>query len=81
MPQVARPAIKERARRLRRHGDAALRAHLDAQVGARRQVLSESETLGRIEHFTKVRLAASAAAGSVLDLAIAGHDGRELLAA
>ena len=34
MPQVRREIVKERARRLREKGAAALRAHLDAQVGA-----------------------------------------------
>ena len=42
MPQVARAVVKERARRLREKGEAALRAHLDAQVGATHRVLSES---------------------------------------
>ncbi len=34
MPQLDRALIKERAQRLREKGEAALRAHLDAQVGA-----------------------------------------------
>ena len=33
MPQVEREVIKDRARRLREQGEAALRRHLDAQVG------------------------------------------------
>ena len=37
MPQVARDIVKERARRLRAKGEAALRRHLDAQVGAHAQ--------------------------------------------
>ena len=36
MPQVPREIVKERARRLREKGAAALRAHLDAQVGRER---------------------------------------------
>jgi hypothetical protein len=35
---------------------AALRRHLDAQVGATRKVLSESRAIGHTEHFTPVRL-------------------------
>jgi len=81
MPQVAREVVKERARRLRAKGEAALRAHLDAQVGARRRVLTESQELGRTEQFTQVRFNASIEPGVIVDLAIAGHDGRQLLAA
>src|SRR5262249_60567504 len=33
MPQISREVIKDRARRLREKGEAALRRHLDAQVG------------------------------------------------
>ncbi len=36
MPQVAGDVVKERARRLREKGEAALRRHLDGEVGARR---------------------------------------------
>jgi threonylcarbamoyladenosine tRNA methylthiotransferase MtaB len=81
MPQVARDIVKERARRLRERGEAALRAHLDAQVGARRVVLTERGGVGHTEQFTAVRLAAPVEPGRLLDLAIAGHDGRRLLAA
>jgi threonylcarbamoyladenosine tRNA methylthiotransferase MtaB len=81
MPQVAREIVKERARRLREKGEAALRLHLAAQVGARRRVLTESRALGRTEQFTAVRLNAPIEPGALLDLTIADHDGRQLLAA
>ena len=81
MPPVTRDIVKDRARRLREKGEAALRAHLEAQRGTIRRVLAELPALGRTEHFTPVRLAAPAEPGTVLDLAIAGHDGRRLLAA
>ncbi len=82
MPQVAREVVKDRARRLREKGDAALRCHLDAQVGRMRSVLVESEASGRTAQFTPVRLAGRAdAAGSIVDVSIAGHDGRQLIAA
>ena len=45
MPQLQRQVIKDRARRLRERGAAALRAHLDAQVGRSRSVLTESRTI------------------------------------
>jgi threonylcarbamoyladenosine tRNA methylthiotransferase MtaB len=81
MPQVASDVIKDRARRLRRKGEAALRRHLDAEVGARRSVLTERGGIARTPQFTPVRLAAPAAPGAILDIAVAGHDGRQLLAA
>jgi threonylcarbamoyladenosine tRNA methylthiotransferase MtaB len=46
-----------------------------------RRVLTESEALGRTEQFTQVRLAGDTPAGQVVDLRIAGHDGRHLIAA
>jgi threonylcarbamoyladenosine tRNA methylthiotransferase MtaB len=81
MPQVAREIVKDRARRLREKGAAALRAHLDAQIGARHRVLTESHALGRTEHFTQVRLAAPVEPGLIVELTVAAHDGRWLQAA
>ena len=81
MPQLPRDVIKDRARRLREAGDAALRRHLDAQVGLRRSVLVESESLARTEGFTPVRLAMPCEPGLIVELPIGGHDGRMLLAA
>ena len=81
MPAVAPAIVKERARALRQQGEAALRRHLDGEIGARRRVLAEQRGLGRTEHFTKVRLAGTAEPGAILDLTIAGHDGAQLLAA
>jgi threonylcarbamoyladenosine tRNA methylthiotransferase MtaB len=80
MPQVAVDVVKDRARRLRRKREAALRRHLDAEVGARRRVLTERGGLARTPQFTPVRLASPAEPGLMLDVAIAGHDGRQLLA-
>jgi threonylcarbamoyladenosine tRNA methylthiotransferase MtaB len=81
MPQVPHPLRKERAALLREQGAAALRRHLDSEVGARRRVLTESNDVARTEQFTPVRLAASAEPGQILDVTIASHDGRHLLAA
>ena len=81
MPQVKRSVVKERARRLRERGDAARRRHLDNEIGATRRVLVESQNSGHTEQFTKVLLAASADPGTVIDVAITAHDGRQLLAA
>jgi threonylcarbamoyladenosine tRNA methylthiotransferase MtaB len=81
MPQTARAVVKERARRLREKGAAALSRHLDTQVGRTRRVLAESARLGRSEHFTLVGLNAVVEPGMVVDVTIKGHDGRQLLAA
>jgi threonylcarbamoyladenosine tRNA methylthiotransferase MtaB len=81
MPAVPREVVKHRARRLREVGEAAFRRHLDAEVGATRQVLVESDQLGRTEGFTPVRLSQAVEAGEIRDVTIAGHDGRVLLAA
>jgi len=81
MPQIKRDVIKERARRLREKGEAALRHHLEAQVGARRQVLVEFGEFGRTEHFTRARLASAIEPGTILDVTVIGQDGAQLLAA
>ena len=81
MPQVDRGIIKERAQRLRAVGEERLRAHLSAQVGTQRLVLTERGGIGRTEQFTAVRLASAVEPGRFLDLTMAGHDGRHLLAA
>ena len=81
MPQVKRELVKDRARRLRDKGAAALCRHLDQEIGARRRVLAEQPALGRTEQFTPVRLARPAVPGAIFEVEVAGHDGRQLLAA
>ena len=82
MPQVARDVVKERARRLREKGEAALRAASRGEVGATRRVLrrvarasaapSSSRRCGSLRRPSPAL---------ILDVTIAGHDGRQLLAA
>jgi threonylcarbamoyladenosine tRNA methylthiotransferase MtaB len=81
MPQVPGDVVKDRARRLREKGEVALRRHLDGEVGLTRRVLTEAGGIGRTEQFTQVLLPTAMSRGLMLDLAIAGHDGRQLLAA
>ena len=81
MPQLDRVVIKERAQRLREEGEAALVRHLETQIGSNRRVLTERGGIGRTEQFTSVRLTAPVEPGVFLDLSIAGHDGRQLIAA
>jgi threonylcarbamoyladenosine tRNA methylthiotransferase MtaB len=81
MPQVDRAVVKERARRLRERAEAVLRRHLDNEIGVTRRVLVESQNTGLTEQFTKVVLAAPANPGTIIDVPIAAHNGRQLLAA
>jgi threonylcarbamoyladenosine tRNA methylthiotransferase MtaB len=81
MPQLDRAVVKERAARLRERGARALRQFLDTEVGATRRVLIEAEAQGRTEQFTQVSLAAMAAPGAIVDVGIAAHDGKQLIAA
>lgn len=80
MPQVDRVLVRDRARRLREKGDAALRRHLDREVGARRSVLAESKVLGRTEQFTPVHLPEQVVPGAIVDITVSAHDGRQLIA-
>jgi threonylcarbamoyladenosine tRNA methylthiotransferase MtaB len=77
MPQVAGSVIKERAKRLRAAGEAALQRRLVSEVGSTREVLIESATQGRTEHFVPVAINGEAP-GTVRRLTITGHDGARL---
>ena len=79
MPQVSTALIKERATRLRRAGEAALRRRLETEIGTTREVLIESATLGRTEHYLPVAIKGEMP-GALRRLAIAGHDGGRLVA-
>jgi threonylcarbamoyladenosine tRNA methylthiotransferase MtaB len=77
MPQVKGGEIKERAKRLRETGEAALHRRLASELGARREVLIESATQGRTEHFLPVAIAGDVP-GAVRALVITGNDGARL---
>jgi threonylcarbamoyladenosine tRNA methylthiotransferase MtaB len=77
MPQVAGNVIRDRAKRLRATGEAALRKRLAMEIGAKREVLIESATQGRTEHFIPVAICGKTP-GMVLALTIAGNDGARL---
>jgi threonylcarbamoyladenosine tRNA methylthiotransferase MtaB len=81
MPQLDGAVIKERAQRLRDKAHRAFVRRLDEDIGASRRVLAESSEIGRTEHFMPVRLADPHTPGTILDVAIRDHDGRQLLAA
>src|SRR5271169_1153150 len=77
MPQVAGKDIRERAGRLRVAGEAALQRRLASEIGATRQVLIESATQGRTEHFLPVTIGGETP-GAVRTLVVKGSDGARL---
>ncbi|UZE49671.1 tRNA (N(6)-L-threonylcarbamoyladenosine(37)-C(2))-methylthiotransferase MtaB [Rhodopseudomonas sp. P2A-2r] len=77
MPQLAGAVIKDRAKRLRATGETALQRRLATEIGAVRNVLIESATQGRTEHFIPVAIAGDTP-GAVRQLTVAGHDGARL---
>jgi len=76
MPQVAGPAIKQRAARLRQKGRAALAAYLDAQVGREAELLMERSNLGRTPGFAEVEVVGGP--GELLNVRVTGSDGSRL---
>ncbi|SHK74238.1 threonylcarbamoyladenosine tRNA methylthiotransferase MtaB [Bradyrhizobium lablabi] len=78
MPQVKGGAIRERAKRLRATGEAALQKRLASELGHTRHVLIESATQGRTEHFLPVAISGETP-GAVRALVITGNDGARLI--
>jgi threonylcarbamoyladenosine tRNA methylthiotransferase MtaB len=78
MPQVPRTLIKERAARLRAEGERALVRHLESQLGAEVEVLTEEATRGRTRHFTEVTLDRPVLPGAILRARVGSHDGKAL---
>ena len=79
MPQVAGPAVHERAARLRRAGDAALARFFAAKVGAIADVLVEKGNTGFTPDYAPVRLGFGAPAGAIIPARLARVDGRDLV--
>src|SRR4029453_11197886 len=77
MPQVSGKRIKDRAKRLRMAGEAALQRRLTSEIGATRQVLIESVRQGRTEHFFPVAISGETP-GAVRALTVIGNDGTRL---
>ena len=72
MPQVPKAVRKERAARLRAAGDAAVAAHLTAQIGRLHNVLMETPRLGRTEQFTEVAFSTDRPMGEIIETRISG---------
>ena len=80
MPQVSRPVVKDRARRLREAGEAALVRHLDRQAARTLAGLVEKDGLARADDFTEIAFEGSAPVGEIASFAVTGHDGKRLMA-
>ena len=81
MPQVARPAVKDRAARLRAAGEAARTAWLAGRVGGTERALVETPDTARTEGFAEIRLPRPAEPGALLTLRVAHADAQRLHAA
>jgi threonylcarbamoyladenosine tRNA methylthiotransferase MtaB len=79
MPQLPRDVVKDRARRLREAGDAALARHLQSQVGRTLAGLVEKDGLARADDFTEIAFEGPAPVGEISAFTVAGHDGKRLL--
>jgi threonylcarbamoyladenosine tRNA methylthiotransferase MtaB len=80
MPQVDGAAIRDRAARLRRAGQAALSRHLASQMGRSHAVLMESARMGRTGQFTETVFAEDQPEGRIVRAVITGQDGARLTA-
>jgi threonylcarbamoyladenosine tRNA methylthiotransferase MtaB len=78
MPQVAGPAVKERAARLRQQGEAALATHLAGQLGSHGDLLIERERLGRTPGFAELELDRDAMPGALVEARVTGSTGKRL---
>ena len=77
MPPVAPEIVKERAKRLRHAGAAALRKHLEAQTGKILRVLTERGGTGHTEDFSRVKVG-DLPPSQIIEMVITGNDGKML---
>ena len=70
IPQLPRALVRERARRLRQAGAAALARALEQRVGSHAQVLVERPGFGRSEHYAPVSFTGDAAEGTVVQVRV-----------
>jgi threonylcarbamoyladenosine tRNA methylthiotransferase MtaB len=80
MPQVPVPVRRERARRLRAAGDAALARFLAGHRGRDVAALVETPGRGRTEHYAPIALPLGFAAGTIAHLRVADSTGDMLVA-
>jgi len=80
MPQLAKPLVKERAARLRAHGETALAARMRALVGTEQMLLVEKSGMGRTSCFAPAYFEGSAIPGEIVRTKITGADATSLKA-
>jgi threonylcarbamoyladenosine tRNA methylthiotransferase MtaB len=73
MPQLDKAIIKSRAAQLREKGQQRLDRFLASEIGATRQVLVETEAMGRTEHFAQVKFASRMSPGAIVRAQVTGH--------
>lgn len=78
MPQVAKPIRKERARRLRNAGAAAVARHYARRVGSTAQVVVEDNGIGRSEDFMAVTLDRESPPGTLVNVRIVRAEGEQI---
>ncbi|WP_373504620.1 tRNA (N(6)-L-threonylcarbamoyladenosine(37)-C(2))-methylthiotransferase MtaB [Aestuariivirga sp.] len=78
MPQLEKAIIKDRAALLRGKGQQRLGMFLASEVGATRQVLIETEAMGRTEHFAQVKFASRMSPGAIVRAQVTGHGASHL---
>ena len=78
MPQLEKAIIKERAALLREKGQQRLDMFLASEVGATRQVLIETEAMGRTEHFAQVKFASRMSPGAIVRAQVTGRGASHL---
>ncbi|MBI5942133.1 MAG: tRNA (N(6)-L-threonylcarbamoyladenosine(37)-C(2))-methylthiotransferase MtaB [Caulobacterales bacterium] len=80
MPPVKGPVIKARARRLREAGEAALRRHLERQVGRVLNGLVEKAGVARADDFTEIAFVGEAPVGEIVAMRVTGVEGARVTA-
>ncbi|MFA7261942.1 MAG: tRNA (N(6)-L-threonylcarbamoyladenosine(37)-C(2))-methylthiotransferase MtaB [Caulobacter sp.] len=80
MPPVKGTVIKDRARRLREAGEAALRRHLARQVGRVLNGLVEKPGVARADDFTEIAFEGPAPVGEIVPMRVTGVSGARVTA-
>ncbi len=78
MPQLEQALIKRRAALLREKGEARLNAFLQNEIGGTRQVLVETPSTGRTEHFALARFDTVMTPGAVIAARVTGANASSL---
>jgi threonylcarbamoyladenosine tRNA methylthiotransferase MtaB len=80
MPQLSKPLVKERAARLRAHGEAALAARMRVLAGTEQKLLIEKTGMGRTSCFAPAYFEGNAVPGAILRAKITGANTTSLKA-